>query len=431
MLRNLKVVDVTRVLAGPFATQLLGDSGARVCKIEPFIGDGTRLWGPPFVSGSDNNKATSGSGGDSDSDRTDPSNDNTRTATYFFAANRNKQSLALDLKKPEGLSIVKELVAEADVFVHNYLPERTKQFGLDYEELSAINPRLIYCEISGWGSSGPRCHEPGYDMIASAVGGFMHITGEPDGPPGKPGVAITDLATGLFAHGAILTALLAREQTVRHAAPARAAGPNHHHHHHHHHDDDAPSRATASQSIVPYQAFPTRDRHLAIAAATNQQFAAFANAVGCTHWLEDPRFATNEQRVINRAELVQAISDVLQQRTRDEWCEHFAASRVPSGMFSYGPINSITEAFADVQATARGMVQTVHSDVFGDIRLCGPAVKYSQGDGARAATPPPLLGEHSRAVLREWLGYDDSKLDAFQQRDVIRQHPRSQTHAQG
>eukprot|EP00043_Microstomoeca_roanoka_P017652 m.185060 g.185060 ORF g.185060 m.185060 type:complete len:576 (-) comp16679_c0_seq6:1139-2866(-) len=419
MLQRVKIVDATRVLAGPFATQLLADYGARVCKVEPLIGDQTRTWGPPFLEPARR----------SDNVNADMNATTERTAAYFFAANRNKQSLALDLKQQAGVDIVKDLVKEADVFIHNYLPSRIKAFQLDYDILCEINPRLIYCEITGWGSTGPRSNEPGYDMVAAAVGGFMHITGEQNGPPSKPGVAVTDLATGLFAHGAILAALLAREQTghgqkiecslfesqlamlANVGANALMTG------------DPGSRFGTAHKSIVPYQVFETKDGHVAIAATDNKQFQTLASLLGKPEWATDERFKTNEQRVMHRNDLVDTITGVLKTRTLAEWCQIFEMGRTNSSMFAFGPINTVTEAFNDPQATARAMVQRVNDPIFGRIPLCGTPVKFSDTP-AEIHSGPPLIGQHSRSILSSWLGYSEERLDELEAQGVIAQHPR-------
>eukprot|EP00056_Hartaetosiga_gracilis_P001674 m.46635 g.46635 ORF g.46635 m.46635 type:complete len:451 (-) comp10730_c0_seq3:625-1977(-) len=418
-LKGLKVLDLTRILAGPFATQLLGDYGADVVKVEhPKHGDDTRRWGPPFIdtNGIGEKETTAGSSHCR----------HFKESCYFIGVNRNKRSLAIDLKSNRGQAIVKKLAEDADVLIHNYLPSKMKEFQLDYETMKKVNPRLIYCEITGWGSSGPRVNEPGYDLVASSVGGFMHITGEPDGPPSKSGVALTDVATGLFAHGAIQAAIISRFSSgvgqkiecslfesqlgvlVNAAANALLVG------------DPGRRLGTAHKSIVPYQVFPTRNSHLTVAAMNDKQYNTLANAIGRPDLAEENKFKSNEGRVANREELVEAISTQLQTKTNDEWCQLFDehATFVSSGMFSFGPINSVTQAFEDKQAVAREMVMSSPHSVLGEIPLVGFPVKFSETHPA-VECGPPVLGEHSRVVLKEWLSMSDSEVDKLEQDEVI------------
>uniref|UniRef100_UPI001CD8B935 succinate--hydroxymethylglutarate CoA-transferase-like n=1 Tax=Solea senegalensis TaxID=28829 RepID=UPI001CD8B935 len=323
-LEGVRVLDLTRVLAGPFATMILADLGAEVIKVErPGAGDDTRVWGPPFI-GSE--------------------------SVYFLSINRNKKSIAVDLKHPRGVKIIKELAAVCDVLVENFIPGKLSQMSLGYEQLSRVNPRLIYCSISGYGQTGPQCQSPGYDSIASAVSGMMHITGPEGGEPVRPGVAMTDLATGLYAHGAVMAALLHRHKTgggvhidcnllssqvscLSHiAANFLNAGK------------EAKRWGTAHESIVPYQGFRTRDGHVVVAAGNDKQFIKVCEVLQLTELTQQPHYKTNKLRVHNRQQLIHTLSQrFLQEKTAD-WLRRFEGSGVP-----VGPINSIQEVFSDPQ----------------------------------------------------------------------------------
>ncbi|XP_049912616.1 succinate--hydroxymethylglutarate CoA-transferase isoform X5 [Epinephelus moara] len=292
-LEGVTVLDLTRVLAGPFATMILGDLGAEVIKVErPGAGDDTRAWGPPFVGAE---------------------------STYFLSVNRNKKSISVDLKHPRGAAVIQELAGVCDVLVENYLPGKLHQMGLGYEQLSRVNPQLIYCSISGYGQTGPRSQSPGYDSIASAVSGMMHITGPEDGEPVRPGVAMTDLATGLYAHGAIMAALLQRQKTGR--------------------------GVHIDCNLLSSQGFKTKDGHIVMAAGNNKQFVKVCQVLQLMELTDEPKYKTNKLRVQNRQQLLHTLSQrFLQEKTAD-WLKRFEGSGVP-----VGPINSIQDVFSDSQS---------------------------------------------------------------------------------
>ncbi|XP_029979519.1 succinyl-CoA:glutarate CoA-transferase isoform X2 [Sphaeramia orbicularis] len=323
-LGGVRVLDLTRVLAGPFATMILGDLGAEVIKVErPGSGDDTRSWGPPFV-GSE--------------------------SAYFLSVNRNKKSLAVDLKHPRGTQIITELAAVCDVVVENYLPGKLDQMGLGYHQLSRVNPRLVYCSISGYGQTGPQCRSPGYDSIASAVSGMMHITGPEDGDPVRPGVAMTDLATGLYAHGAIMAALLQRQRTGRglhidcNLLSSQVSCLSHIASNYLNAGKEARRWGTAHESIVPYQGFKTKDGYIVVAAGNDKQFVKVCQVLDLPELIEHPKYKTNKLRVQNRKDLLGKLSDRFLQENTADWLRRFQGSGVP-----VGPINSIQEVFSDPQ----------------------------------------------------------------------------------
>nr|XP_040022510.1 succinate--hydroxymethylglutarate CoA-transferase isoform X4 [Gasterosteus aculeatus aculeatus] len=301
-LEGLTVLDLTRVLAGPFATMILGDLGAQVIKVErPGAGDDTRTWGPPFVGAE---------------------------SAYFLSVNRNKKSISVDLKHPRGVGVIQELAAVCDVLVENFLPGKLPRLGLGYEQLCAVNPGLVYCSISGYGQTGPRAQSPGYDSIASAVSGMMHITGSEDGEPVRPGVAMTDLATGLYAHGAVMAALLQRHKTGR--------------------------GVHIDCNLLSSQGFSTKDGHLVVAAATDQQFVRVCNVLKLNELTNKPEYKSNKLRVQNRRELLHTLSQrFLQEKTAD-WLREFEGSGVP-----VGPINNIQEVFSDPQVVEQEVVTSL------------------------------------------------------------------------
>jgi len=378
-LEGIRIIDLSRIVAGPLATQILGDYGAEVIKIEqPGVGDDSRAWVPPA--------APDGS------------------AAYFFSINRNKKSVTLNLKHSRGKEILKGLVARGDVVVENFKPGTMEDLGLGYDVLREVNPRLIYCGISGFGASGPDHERAGYDSILQGVTGLMSITGERDGPPVKAGVAIIDEITALYAHGAILAALRHRDRTGRGqkiecsllesgvAAMMNAA--------------NAYLVAglvqgrwgSAHETVVPYQAFRARDGYLIIGVGNERLWKSFCETIGAPEWADDPRFDTNAKRVERRIELVGLIEARLATRTRDEWIRVFAAAGLPTG-----PINTIDQTFADPQVRHRGMMQEIDHPTAGRIRLVGIPVKFSESPGA-IALAPPLLGQHTAEVLGTVLG---------------------------
>jgi len=394
LLDGLRIVDLSRIVAGPLATQIFGDYGAEIIKIEqPRVGDDSRAWVPP--------KAPDGS------------------AVYFLSINRNKKSVTLNLKHPRGKEILKALVARADVVIENFKPGTMEDLGLDWDVLHRVNPRLVYCQISGFGNSGPDRERAGYDSILQGITGLMSITGERDGPPVKAGVALIDEITALYAHGAILAALLHRERTgagqkvecsllesgvaaMMNAATAYlVAGA-------------VQGRwGSAHESLVPYQAFRARDGYLIIGAGNERLWKAFCEVIGAPEWTDDPRFDTNLKRVERREELVRLIEERLGARSRDEWIAAFAAAGLPTG-----PINTIDQVFADPQVLHRGMVQEVEHPTAGRVKLVGVPVKFSRTPG-EIRLPPPGLGEHTDEVLGQILNLGGEELAALRSEGVI------------
>lgn len=394
LLEGLRVIDLSRIVAGPLATQIFGDYGAEIVKIEqPGIGDDSRQWAPPYTPDGQ--------------------------ATYFFAVNRNKKSVTLNLKHPEGKAILKGLVARGDILVENFKPGTMEDLGLGYETLRAVNPRLVYCAISGFGATGPQQERAGYDAIMQGVTGLMSITGEPDGPPVKVGVALIDVITALFAHGAILAALHHRDRTgegqkvelsllecgvaaLINAATGYLIG------------GEVQGRwGSAHPSLVPYQAFRARDGYLMVGAGNERLWRAFCEVLGAPEWADDPRYSTNAQRVARREELVRLIEERLARRDRDDWVAAFAAAGLPTG-----PINDVGQVFADPQVRHRGMIEEVEHPTAGRVRLVGIPVKFAATPG-RVQSPPPLLGEHTAEVLGQLLGYSAEDLARLRAASVI------------
>jgi formyl-CoA transferase len=392
-LSGYRVLDLSRILAGPYCTMILGDQGADVIKVErPDAGDDTRSWGPPFVGGE---------------------------SAYYLCCNRNKRSITIDLKNPRGVELVKELARVSDVLVENFTPGLMKRFGLDYEALRQRNPRLVYCSISAYGQDGPYRDRPGYDMVLSAVGGLMWITGERDGNPCKVGVAITDVLMGVYASGAITAALLWRERSGRGqhvdcslldaqvSALANIAS------NYLVADQEATRWGTAHESIIPYQVFPTEDRPIAIAVANEKLWINFCKLIGKEEWIEDPRFESNPRRVENRDVLIPLISELMARKTCDEWMELFVRSAIPCG-----PVNNMQHLFADPQVLHRGMVAELPHRTIGTLRLTGVPIKYSETPAA-IRLAPPLLGEHTDEVLVEVLKYPSEQVDALKRQGAI------------
>lgn len=391
-LSGIRVLDLSRILAGPYCTMILGDLGAEVIKVErPDGGDDTRTWGPPFAGGE---------------------------SAYYLCCNRNKKSITIDLKSPRGAELVKQLAEVCDVLVENFTPGLTRRFGLDYETLHQVNPRLVYCSITAYGQDGPYRERPGYDMVLSAVGGLMWITGPQGGEPCKVGVAITDVLTGIYASGAITAALLWRERSGRGqyidtslldaqvsalaniASNWLVAGK------------EARRWGTAHESIIPYQVFHTKDRPIAIAVANQKLWVNFCKLVGREEWIADPRFESNPKRVENRAVFLPLVAEVMAQKTCAEWMELFVKAAIPCG-----PVNNMQSLFADPQVLHRGMLAEVPHPTIGTLRLVGIPIKYSETPAA-IRLPPPLLGEHTDEVLVEVLGYGSEQIEGLRREGV-------------
>ena len=385
-LAGVRVLDLSRVLAGPWCTQTLADLGADVIKIErPGSGDDTRAWGPPYLKDADGRDTTE--------------------AAYFLGANRNKRSLAVDLATPEGQAIVRKLAGQVDVLVENFKVGDLARYGLDAQSLLAEHPGLVICSITGFGQTGPYADRAGYDYAVQGMGGLMSVTGErddlPGGGPQKVGVAVADLFTGMYATVAILAALRHRDATGQgqlidmalldtQLAMLANLGSNYLC------SGKVPGRmGNAHQNIVPYQVFEASDGHLILAVGNDRQFAKFCDVAGRPEWAADARFATNAERVRHRAVLVPLLEDAIRQRPRNDWLAALEAAKVPCGS-----INDIGEALADPHAQSRGTVVGMPHPLTPDLRLVASPMKLS-------ATPvqyrhaPPLLGQHSDDLLRE------------------------------
>lgn len=358
----------------------------------PGTGDDTRSWGPPFLG---------------------------KESCYFLSVNRNKKSVAVDLKQPAGLRLVQELARCSDVLVENFVPGTLDRLGLGYNDLHTLAPRLIYCTISGYGSSGPYKSRPGYDVMAASFGGLVGVTGPEDGEPCKVGVAMTDLATGLYAHGAIMAALLDRQKTghgqkidcnllstqvscmVNLASNYLNGGR------------EARRWGTAHESIVPYQAFPTADGHITIAAGSNDQFSALCRVLGLAELLTDERYSTNAQRVKHRESLLATLASTFRERSTEEWLGVLQGCPFP-----YAPINTLAQVFSDPQVVHSGLVEEVEHPGVGRVKQVGPAVTFSASHNkVRAA--PPLLGQHTHQVLTGLLGYTEHQVEELRRQGVV------------
>lgn len=392
-LQGYRILDLSRILAGPYCTMILGDQGAEVIKVErPGSGDDTRTWGPPFAGGE---------------------------SAYYLCCNRNKKSIVVDLKKQAGLDLIRELAAVSDVFVENFTPGLTRNFGLDYDTLRKINPRLVYASITAYGQNGPYRDRPGYDMVLSAVGGLMYITGERDGNPCKVGVAITDVLTGVYASGAITSALLWRERSGKgqyldiSLLDAQVSGLANIASNYLVAGKEATRWGTAHESIIPYQVFPAKDRPIAIAVANQKLWVNFCKVVGKEEWVNDPRFESNPRRVENRDILLPLIFELFAQKTCDEWMELLVAAAIPCG-----PVNNMEHLFADPQVKHRNMIAEVPHPTIGTLRLTGIPIKYSETPGT-IRRHPPLLGEHTDEVLAGVLGCESDRIEALKTQGVI------------
>lgn len=397
-LDGIRVLDLSRILAGPWSTQNLADLGADVIKVErPGVGDDTRSWGPPFVT------QTDGDG---------------RDAVYFFCANRNKRSLTLDFTTEAGKAVLHKLVQKADVLVENYKVGGLQKAGLDYATLSLINPQLIYCSITGFGQHGPYAERPGYDALIQAMGGLMSITGEPDGAPQKVGVAVVDILTGLYATNAILAALIHRSRTqqgqhidialldVQVAALANQAG-------NFLMGGQVPARiGSAHPSIVPYQPFACADGYVMLAIGNDSQFASLCRAAECPELALESRFTTNAARVAHRAALLDILAPLMLRHKIDQWCALAEREGFPCG-----PINTIDRVFADPQVQARAMQVTMQSEHHGALDLVASPIKLSKTPVSYRHAPP-VLGQDTLTVLDE-LGLSASEIDALRNDGAI------------
>ena len=408
-LAGIRVLDLSRVLAGPWCTQTLADLGADVIKIErPVGGDDTRTWGPPFLK--------------------DAAGADTGEAAYYLGTNRNKRSVTCDISQAAGQALIRDLVRRCDVFIENFKVGDMARYGLDYPSLSALNPKLVYCSVTGFGQTGPYRERAGYDYAIQGMGGLMSVTGERDdlgGGPQKVGVAVADLFTGMYATVAILAALRHAEHTGEgqhvdmalldtQVAMLANLGANYLV------SGKAPGRAgNAHQNIVPYQVFevaPAADGHkdhLILAVGNDSQYVKFCGVAGCPELAKDVRFAKNQDRVRNREVLVPILEAVMKTRAKAQWLEALEQAKVPCGA-----INNLDEVFADPQVRQRGMVTEWQHPLQPTLRLVSSPIKLS-ATPVRAQRPPPLLGQHTEEVLRELLGCADDRLSELKNSKVI------------
>ena len=394
-LSHIRVLDLSRVLAGPWAGQNLADLGAEVIKVErPNVGDDSRAFGPPWVK--------------------DRAGRDTKDSAYFTSANRGKKSITVNISSPAGQAIVRELARASDVLIENYKFGDLARYGLGYDDLKTLNPRLIYCSITGFGQTGPYRERPGYDFMIQGMGGMMSVTGEPGGEPMRAGVPVADIIAGMYASIAICAALAHRDA----AGPGRGKGQ---------HLDLAlldsqiallayqntnyfatgtpPGRiGNLHPNIVPYQPFRTSDGEVIIACGNDNLFNRFCEVAGCPHLARDPRFSTNSKRVENREAITALLAEIFAQRTTQEWCDGLEAAGVPNG-----PINNLKQVFEEPQVVARGMKIELEHPLAGKVSLIASPMKFSGTPLAHEA-PPPTLGQHTDEVLRNLLGLDDTAI---------------------
>ncbi|MFW6074108.1 MAG: CaiB/BaiF CoA transferase family protein [Chloroflexota bacterium] len=392
-LAGIRVLDLSRVLAGPYCTMMLGDLGAEVIKVErPGSGDDTRAWGPPWAGGE---------------------------SAYYLSVNRNKKSLTLNLKDPEGQQIVRDLAARSDVVVENFKIGGLERMGIGYEQIRELNPSIVWATISGYGRSGPDAHRPGYDFVAQGEGGIMSITGEPDGEPMKVGVAIVDVTTGLYTAMTICAALREREisgegQLIDTNLYSSAigwlvnVGSNYL-------VSGKPARryGNAHANIVPYQAFKARDQYMTVAVGTDRQFRELARIIGRPDLADDPRFATNSDRVENRDELIPILEAEFAKKDAGEWLEACQAAVIPSGL-----IQTIDQVFEHPQTLANNMVVETEHPTAGMLRLAGIPFELSRTP-ATVREAPPLLGEHTEEILTQVLDRSDEECVSLREQGII------------
>ncbi len=394
-LSGLKVLDMSRILAGPSATQMLGDLGADVVKVErPGIGDDTRGWGPPYLQDADGSDTTE--------------------SAYYLSANRNKRSLTLDYTNPDGRRVARRLAAQADVLVENYRPGTLDRHGLGYEQLHSDCPGLIYCSITGFGLTGPYASRSGYDFLIQAMGGIMSVTGDPDGEPTKVGVAVADLMAGMYATVAILAALRHRDATGKgqridlSLLDAQVAWLSNAGQYYLTSGERTPRLGNAHPMIVPYQAFAASDDYFILAVGNDSQFARFCDVAGRPELASDERFSTNRARVRNRLALIPVLEELIARRPSSEWLAELEAHGVPCG-----PINTIDQVFDDPQVRARDMkIAMDHPRAPGPIDLIGSPFKLSDTP-VDYRHPPPTLGQHTDEVLEQWLSLPTDEIAAL------------------
>ncbi|KAG6064558.1 hypothetical protein E4U32_000151 [Claviceps aff. humidiphila group G2b] len=404
-LEGYRVLDMTRVLAGPYCTQILGDMGAEVIKIEhPVRGDDTRAWGPPYAAYKSEHHAK-GPG----------------EAAYFLGANRNKKSLGLSFQHKQGVDILHKLVAKCDILVENYLPGTLKKYALDYDTLRSINPGLIYASITGYGQTGPYSNRAGYDVMVEAEFGLMHITGQRDGPPVKVGVAVTDLTTGLYTSNSIMAALLGRAKNGKGqhidvalsdcqtatlaniASSCLISG-----------EKDSGRWGTAHPSIVPYRSFKTKDGDILLGGGNDRLFGVLADGLSKPEWKQDARFKTNADRVCHRDELEAMIETLTQKKTTEQWLQRFEGSGLP-----YAAVNDVQATLNHAHTKARDMVVEMNHEACGPIKLVNTPVKFSDTQPS-IRSAPPMLGQHTDEVLTEYLGLNESEILALKEQGAVR-----------
>jgi len=399
-LEEIRILDITRALAGPYCTMMLGDLGADVIKVErPGEGDGSRGWGPPFVG--------------------EPYGPYPGESAYFLSTNRNKRSITVNLKSDEGQEIIQRLVKVSDVMVENYRTGVLDKMGMGYEDMRALNPRLVYCSISGYGRNGPYAERPGYDAILQAEGGMMSIIGPVEGPPYRVGIPIIDINTGMFATTAILAALRARDITGEgqlidislldaHVALLTNVASNYLIG-----KEDPRRYGNAHPNVIPYEAFQAQDGWFVLGAGTERQWGLLCEVIGRPELKNDPRFETNSQRLINREALIEILSEILLTRDADDWLVALRKAGLPCG-----PINTISDVFKHPQAEARNLIIETEHPTAGTVQLTGFPYKLSQTP-AEVHHPPPLLGEHTKEILIETLDYTPDEVSKLQEQKVI------------
>ena len=392
-LEGIRVVDLTRILAGPYCTMMLGDMGAEIIKIEnPDGGDDTRSWGPPFLNG---------------------------VSTYFISINRNKKSLTLNLKDERGKELLRDLIRKSDIMVENFRPGTLDKLGFSWEEIHRLNPAMIFASLSGFGQTGPRKSEPGFDVVIQGEGGLMSITGEPDGPPNKVGASVADITAGMLAAQGILLSLYHREKTgvgqmvdvgmldgqvallTYHANGYFATGKI------------PPRRGNKHPSITPYETYSCKDGYFNLGVGNDSLWRRFCDAMGLGEIKEDPKFAVNKDRVDNRLELQEILDAIFAEKTVEETLDGLRGAGVPCG-----PINNLAQVLSEPQVLAREMVVDVDVPVAGPTKVTGVPIKLSETPGS-VRTPPPTLGQHTEEVLESVLGMDEAQRNALRQEGVV------------
>lgn len=403
-LSNIRVLDLSRVLAGPWASQHLADLGAEVIKIErPSIGDDTRGWGPPYLK--------------------DLVNADSKESAYYLSANRGKKSVTVNLSSAEGQEIIRQLAKESDVFIENFKVGDVARYGISYEDLKKVNPRLIYCSITGFGQDGPRSNFPGYDFIIQAMGGLMSVTGEHDnalgGGPQKGGIAVSDLMAGLFSAVAILAALVSRNITnqgqfidiaLLDCQVAGISGLNMNYLT----SGVIPGRrGNAHENIVPYQVFSAKDCEFVVACGNDSQFAKLCKLMEAPTLSSDPRFTKNDDRVRNREALIPLLQDIFKEQPADFWITKMERAGVPCGL-----INNIAQVFEDPQVKHRQMLIELPHPKSGSVTLIANPIKFS-GTPIRYNLAPPTLGQHTREILTSLGGVSNAEYDALVEKKIV------------